>query len=189
MEKWKDIKGYEGRYQISSLGRVKSLNYNKTGKEKILKLKTSRNGYLLIDLWEKGKGKTYSVHRLVATHFIDNSNNYPQINHKDENKLNNRVENLEWCTSKYNMNYGTRNEKSSKKLSEVMKGKFIGEKSPRAKKVKCITTGEIFGTVTEASKEYNTYRSDINKCCKGILKTAGKHPTTGEKLKWEYMEV
>ena len=107
MEEFKDIKGYEGLYQVSSLGRVKSLGNNKTKKEKILKLIEHSQGYLIVNLYKEGKRKTIKIHRLVAEAFIDNPNNYPIINHKDENPSNNNVENLEWCNHKYNVNYGT----------------------------------------------------------------------------------
>lgn len=110
-EIWKDIKGYKDKYQVSNLGNVKSLNYNQTHKEKLLKLFQNTNGYYQIDLWKNNKGKKCLVHRLVAETFIDNPNNYPIINHKDENPLNNCAENLEWCDAKYNCNYGTRNQK------------------------------------------------------------------------------
>lgn len=108
IEEWKDVPNYEGLYQVSNLGRIKSLR-DKNGKarEKILKLKLSKFGYYQICLCKNGKQKWYFVHRLVALAFIPNPNNLPQINHIDENKTNNYVENLEWCTSKYNSNYGT----------------------------------------------------------------------------------
>lgn len=116
-EIWKDIEGYEGLYQISSIGRIKALS-KKVGRgrqyqvaEKILKPQITPNGYLRLHLNKDGKRKYYSVHRLVAIAFIHNPNNYPQINHKDENKTNNNVINLEWCTPEYNANYGTRNDK------------------------------------------------------------------------------
>lgn len=120
-EIWKDIKGYEGHYQVSNLGRVKSLarivvTYH--GKkqpinERILKIKIHKQGYLEVNLHSKGKYKTYKVHRLVAIAFIPNPYGLLEINHKDENKSNNMVDNLEWCTSSYNANYGTRNKRSA----------------------------------------------------------------------------
>ena len=102
-EIWKDIKGYEGIYQISNLGQVKSL-HNKLGqKELIMKQNLKRNGYYQIRLKNNGKQKDYIVHRLVAQAFIDNPMKLPCINHIDENKTNNNVENLEWCTVEYNI--------------------------------------------------------------------------------------
>ena len=183
-EIWRDIKGYEGLYQVSNLGRVKSLNYNHTKKEKILNLANSK-GYLHVTLYKNSKYKIYKVHRLVAIHFIENPNSYSQVNHKDENKQNNKVENLEWCTQEYNNNYGTR----TQRFSESMKGKFKGSKSPRARKVQCVTTGKKFNTVKEATEYYFiSSSSSITACCKGKLKSAGKHPVTEEKLKWKYID-
>lgn len=107
-EIWKDIEGYEGFYQVSNYGRVKSLKF---GKEKILKHRRNTFGYLEIVLCSGGKPKSFKIHRLVAKAFIPNPNNLPQINHKDENKENNCEWNLEWCTPSYNINYGKRNER------------------------------------------------------------------------------
>lgn len=114
-EIWKDIIGYEGLYQVSSLGRVRSLdrydsrNHFRNGR--MLKLSYNTVGYLSVGLHSNGKAKMYMVHRMVAQAFIPNPNNLPIINHKDENPSNNSVENLEWCTAKYNSNYGTRNDR------------------------------------------------------------------------------
>lgn len=111
-EVWKDIPGYEGMYQISNLGRVKSLGSTiREGwnlKEKILKLTKEPKGYLKVGLRKNGKIKTVRVHRLVAESFVANPENLPEVNHKDENKENNLADNLEWCTTKYNAGYGTK---------------------------------------------------------------------------------
>lgn len=126
-EEWRDIKGYEGLYQVSNMGRVKSLE-RKSGfyltkkgklscysvKEKICRQHIVMT-YLMVHLSKDNIKEQLKVHRLVAENFIDNINNYPQVNHKDENKLNNNTNNLEWCTSKYNNNYGTRNKRISDK--------------------------------------------------------------------------
>ena len=106
-EIWKDVKGYEGRYQISNLGRFKSFAQDtKNGKIKIGNL--NFNGYLVMLLYDgMGNKKWYPVHRLVASAFIPNPEGFDQVNHKDEVKTNNRVENLEWCTNDYNIHYGT----------------------------------------------------------------------------------
>ena len=124
MEEWKDIKGYEGIYQISNKGRVKTLGNNKTKKEKIRDGKIDR-GYKRISLCKNGKEKKYSIHRLVAEAFLPNPDNLPVVNHKDENKLNNNVENLEWCTQEYNVNYS-------------------GTAGRPGKRVICVETQQIF---------------------------------------------
>jgi len=113
-EIWKDIEGYEKFYQVSNFGRIKSLNRIDSSNhricEKILKLKKRKN-YLGVDLHKNGELRTYSVHRLVAQAFIPNPDNKPQVNHIDEDKYNNQVNNLEWCTVLYNNTYGTRMER------------------------------------------------------------------------------
>ncbi|MCC4492048.1 endonuclease [Limosilactobacillus reuteri] len=116
MEEWKDIKDYEGYYQISNFGHVRSVdrivkskgNSTQQRKGQILRPNKNRYGYLKVVLQKQGKSKTKSIHRLVATAFIPNPNNFSQINHIDECKTNNHADNLEWCTAKYNSNYGTR---------------------------------------------------------------------------------
>ena len=114
MEIWKSIEGYEGLYEVSNLGNVKSLerqvlgklaSYTRSVKERILKLKTSKYGYLEVSLHKEGKLSTKRVNRLVAIAFINNVNNYPQVNHIDGNKLNNHIDNLEWVTCKKNINH------------------------------------------------------------------------------------
>ena len=202
-EEWKDIKGYEGKYQVSNLGRIKSLNYNHTKKEKILDIKPRKDGYMYVGLFKNGKRKSFKVHRLVAEVFIENPNKYPVINHKDENKSNNCISNLEWCTHKYNVNYGTRAQKFSEKmqgreLTEEHKNKISesnkgisrnkGSKHPKARKVQCITTGEIFNCIREAGDFYSINKSNIATCCRGERSYCGKHPVTGEKLIWRYLD-
>ena len=127
-EIWKDIKDYEGLYQISNLGNVRSLDRvverhgltNLPGR--MMKTVIHSNGYVVISLSKNGKRISYFVHRLVAEAFIPNPNNYPLLNHKNEIKNDNRVENIEWCDYKYNVNYGTsiarRTEKFKKKICQ-----------------------------------------------------------------------
>lgn len=105
MKIWKDVKGYEGLYQISNLGRVKS-------NKKILR--PSKTEYLKVCLSKNGVQNTYYIHRLVAQAFIDNEYNFTHVNHIDENKYNNNVNNLEWCDNKYNINYGNSQKKKAK---------------------------------------------------------------------------
>ena len=110
-EIWKDIPNYEGVYKVSNLGNVKSFNNRIKDKNPIILKQTidRKNGYLTVSLSKNGKKKIYRVHKLVASIFIDNFNNYPVINHKDGNKLNNCVDNLEWCTYKQNIIHSWKN--------------------------------------------------------------------------------
>lgn len=134
-EIWKDIKNYKGYYQASNFGRIRSVDryikqYNgysystRIYRGKILKFTIGTRGYLKVVLQKQRKAKTYNVHRLVAETFIPNPKNLPQVNHKDENKLNNSIDNLEWCTSKYNINFGERNAKVANKLRGVPKSEI-----------------------------------------------------------------
>ena len=166
LEIWKDIDGYEGLYQVSNLGRIKSLNYKRTGRTKILKLVKS-NGYLDIILYNNGKCKHYLVHRLVAKAFIPNPDSLPEINHIDENKTNNKVDNLEWCTSKYNSNYGTKPLRFSKS---------------RGISVKCIETEIVYHSAREAERQTGIDNTQIVGVCKGKYgyQTAGGYT-------WEYV--
>ena len=164
-EIWRDIECYEGLYQVSNCGRVKSLGNGKTNsKEIIMKLGELKNGYLKVDLSKDGKVKTYYVHRLVAQAFISNPDNLQQVNHKDENKENNCGSNLEWCDAKYNSNYGTRNEK-------IAKAHINNEK--KSNKVICVETGIVYPSSMEAQRQTGIYQSNIISCCKGKYKSAG----------------
>lgn len=161
IEIFKDIKGFEGLYQVSNTGRVKSLYF---GKERILKYGKNSCGYLFVVLCKDGKMKTYKVHRLVAKAFIPNPLNLPFINHKDENKENNRSENLEYCDRKYNNSYGTRNERISKKQLN---------RKDKSKKVLCVETNIIYPSAMEAERQTRVYQTSIVQCCKGKYKTSG----------------
>ena len=126
-EIWKDIYfeennkiiDYRGLYQISNLGRIKSLKRKYTTENRILKYHKKNSGYYYVDLCKNSETKRFLIHRLVAIHFITNPNNLSQVNHKNENKEDNCVENLEWCTHEYNQKYGTK----SKRQSEKIKGR------------------------------------------------------------------
>ena len=164
-EIWKDIEGYKGLYQVSNLGNVKSLNRVVIDKNnrtlsingKTLKPKSSCCGYYCVD-FGKGKNKRNKlVHRLVAETFIPNPNNYPCVNHKDENKHNNEVENLEWCTYKYNRNYGNAN-----KIYTEALGKRVKQIDKNGNVIK------IYPSIHTASREIgNKTASNISKCCLG----------------------
>ena len=164
-EVWKDIAGYEGYYQVSNLGKVRNIKFNRE-----LKACFDSYGYLLVVLSKCGKHRTRTVHRLVAETFIPNEDNLPTVNHKDEDKTNNFVKNLEWCDNKYNCNYGTRNKKISKRVS-----KCVIQLSSLGKKIK------QWNSITEASKHTGCNISSISNCCKGKQKTSGGY-------RWKYDE-
>lgn len=204
IEIWKSLNfmGYPD-YEISTLGRVKSLErtiIRKNGRkntypERILKPSKNKFGYLVVGLHKDGKLKNFTVHRLVCLAFLENPNNLPQINHKDENKENNHVDNLEFCTAKHNTNYGTRNERASKNISKVMKGKkhseetkqkisdskkgennpMFGKISPNRKPILQFTKDMVFvrefDSATTASKELKLSQGNITACCKRRQKT------------------
>ena len=218
-EIWRDIKDYEGFYQVSNLGRIKSLDrvvINVNGKKslykgKVLSIHYDKNGYVKVCLNKNNKRRKFSVHRLVAEAFIPNPNNYPEVNHIDEVKTNNKVSNLEWCTSEYNKSYGTRAERSYQtnlknnsynknlekaresnkakgyeKQKEVIRNVHNSEKANK-RKVICLTTNEIFDSMWEAERKYGIYPNSISKCCKGTRKACGQLPN-GTKLEWEYLD-
>ena len=264
IEKNEVLYDYTESYEISNYGRVRSLDRIDTSghrrKGKILKLAKDKYGYFQVGLSKDGKVTSFLVHRLVATMFIDNPNELPQVNHKDEDKTNNHIENLEWCTQEYNHNYGTRNERagesnkgkthteetkrkigdksrervgekhwnygkttseetkqkiskankgklcgeknhnygkdfkgennpmygkhhteeSKRRNSESHKGKYVGENNPRATKVLCVETGQIFNTIKQAQEWLG--KCGIGQCCSGKNKTCGGYT-------WKYVEV
>lgn len=195
-ERWKDIKSYEGMYQVSDLGRVKSLH---NGKVRILRYGNNGNGYLFVNLSKNNKVTNFYIHRLVAQYFLCNPENLPEVNHKDENSLNNNVNNLEWCTHKYNINYREHNlrmaesligkklsQETKQKMSAIRKGRNTGANNSHAKKIICINTGVVYNTALEAKEKTNVSNTSISLCCQGKYKTAGRHPKTGEKLVWMY---
>ena len=168
-EEWRDVVGYEGRYQVSSMGRVKSLERKvrhwrggeRIQKERILKPSNDRRGYLLVSLCDGEKRKTFSVHRLVCQAFHENPDNKPQVNHINEIKTDNRACNLEWCTCKQNVNHGTRTERSAKSRS-----KPVGQYTLDGELVK------IWQSPCEAGKQIGLSDSHVSKAANGKLKTA-----------------
>lgn len=172
-EEWKEIKYYPN-YMVSNMGRVKSLNYRRTGREKIMKPSKMNSGYLLICLRKNGVKKFYSLHRLVAMAFLPNPNNYPQVNHKDENKQNNCIKNIEWCDAKYNLHYGTARERTIKGL--------INNSKISKPVIKMDKTNKIiaeFPSIAEVQRQLGFSKSSISKCCLGKQKTCGGY-------KWKY---
>lgn len=126
LEVWKDIPGYEGLYQVSDFGRVKSLSFKRSGKERILKQGIKKQGYHHVCLRKDNKNNWFLVHRLVAKCFLEPIEGKEIVNHKDENPSNNHVNNLEWCTYQYNCNYGTLKERQSK----LQRKRFKYQKHP-----------------------------------------------------------
>ena len=162
-ETWKAIVGYEGLYEVSDQGRVKSLNYNHTGTEKILKPHKTRDGYLQVSLCKDGHIKRTYVHRLIAEAFIPNPLGLETVNHKDEVKTNNVASNLEWMSQKDNNNYGTRN-------------KRVGEAHSKQVQMFDKQTGELLATFPsahEAERVTGIDQGNISKCCNGNRKSAG----------------
>lgn len=172
-EIWKDIKGYEGLYQVSNLGRVKSLQmYAKGGYKrriKILKPCNNGNGYHIVYLMKDKKRSVNYIHRLVAQAFVTNLNNFSCINHIDENRQNNRADNLEWCTYKYNNNYGNHNLKLSSS-----KRKLVNQYDKDMNLIK------TWDGIQNAMKKTNC--GHIVECCKGQIKSSGGYI-------WRYHEI
>ena len=150
-ENWKSIAGYEGLYQVSNLGRVKSLKY---GKEKILKPVNSPYGYLQVCLCKDGQKKMSLVHRLVADAFIPNPNNLETVNHKDEVKTNNVASNLEWMSRGDNKRYSAN---KSAKMFDKQTGELLA----------------TFPSTHEAERVTGINHSSISECCNGKLKSSG----------------
>jgi hypothetical protein len=157
---------YEG-YEVSNLGRVKSLNYNRTGRAELMNPVADKDGYLQVVLCKNKEKKTCKVHRLVATAFLENPEGKPEVNHIDEDKTNNFVflnedgsvdkekSNLEWCDRNYNINYGTRTERISKKVLQLsLDGELIRE----------------WPSIGECGRN-GFYQSAVWRCCNGKLKT------------------
>lgn len=158
LEEWKDIHGYEGLYKISQNGKIKNCNINK-----ILKPVKMNTGYYRVSLCKNKIKREYYIHRLVAQHFILNYNNLPEVNHKDGDKSNNCVSNLEWCSRKQNIEHSIR---------------ILGNKFGKRRQVQCIETNRIFSSLTEASKFYNKSTSNLCSLLKGTNRSktyAGYH--------------
>ena len=165
-EIWKDIPGYEGLYQVSNLGRIKSFRIwtgtMYVNKEHILIPQLGKRGYYCIGLSKNGKSKTTAIHRVVAKAFIPNAKNYKFVNHKDENKLNNNANNLEWCTKQYNTEYSL----AIPITQYDINGNYIAK----------------YKSSKEAYRILNINYSHINECCNGKRKSAGG-------FIWKFKEV
>lgn len=189
-EIWKDIQDYEELYQVSNLGRIKSLKrtfkiYNRFSalsninvKEKIKKLTKDKNGYLIVSISKNGYEKKCKVHRLVAQTFVPNPNRYNEINHIDGNKRNNNVSNLEWCTRNKNMKHASE--------TNLMKP-ILGQKNPLSKAViqydKNMNKIAEYGSINEAGRKTGYGSQNIGNCCRGA-----KHCKTAYGYIWKYKE-
>ena len=169
-EVWKDIKGYEGLYQVSNMGRVKSLgrtvsaknNSKQYRKGRILKFWTNKNGYQLVFLYNvNGERKTVFVHRLVCEAFYPKNKNKPEVNHINEDKSDNRACNLEWVTRKENNNHGTHNTKVAKALS-----KPVGQYTREGELIK------VWQSVSEVQRQLGFTKQNISQAARGKQKTA-----------------
>lgn len=161
-EVWKDIENYENLYQVSNFGNIRNVKSNK-----LLKQEITKGGYLRVTLTKCKQQKHFSVHRLVAYAFIENPNGFPCINHIDENPQNNCVDNLEYCTYSYNINYGSRNFKVQNHSKPVHQMDFAGN---------ILAT---YISVNFAAKMLNIDASNIYKCCRGEISYAYEY-------KWKY---
>lgn len=164
-EIWKDVPGFEGLYQVSNYGQIKSTPRRGTAGG-IMKGHADRKGYINITLRKDGIQYTQKLHRLIAITFISNPHNYPEVNHRDENKQNNRVDNLEWCTTSYNHEYGTRTLRASTHCG---------------KPIRCVETGVEYQGAKWASKEMGIDASGITKALKNPNRTCGGYH-------WQYVE-
>lgn len=174
-EIWKDIKEYEGLYQVSNKGNVKSLNYLHTGEERIRKPSVGGNGYLQVELCKNGKRKKLLIHRLVLMTFAPISNmDKLEVNHKDENSQNNSLDNLEWCDRSYNINYGSRTQRSAQSHSipvvqiDLSTNKIIN----------------VYHSSMEADRQ-GFHHGAIIQCCKNKLNRPGNNIYKG--YKWMYL--
>lgn len=176
---WKPVKGYEGLYEVSNVGIVKSLFRYK----KALKPSVTKNGYLTVELFRDKIGKRFLVHRIVAESFIPNPDDLPQVNHKDEDKKNNNVDNLEWCSAKYNMNYGEGAKTRHKKINYskpcyAKNAKINGMKTckPIFQFSKDGVIVNKYASAKEASRKTGFNHSHICECANGKrYKTVGNY--------------
>lgn len=159
-EIWKPVVGFESKYLVSNLGRVKSIGTYNTCKKGIMKPMVNREGYLHINFFDNGRKKDIGIHRVVAQAFIPNPNGYKYVHHKDENPSNNCVDNLEWCTNSANIRYSC--------------GRQVAQMDSNGNVIR------VFNCISDASKELNIPVSNITKCCIGKRTSAGNYS-------WKYV--
>ena len=166
LEIWRDIPGYNGRYQVSNLGNVRTKDYNHTGVTKLMQFSENGRGYLQVCLTKNNKRRSVRIHRLVAECFIDNPDNLPAVNHIDENKHNNNVNNLEWCDNDYNSHYGTAIKRRSKAVQQILNNRVINQ----------------FDSISDAARKTGIDRGHIGDCCRQKA-----HYNTAGGYKWQYV--
>lgn len=176
-EIWKDIAGYEGMYQVSNFGRVRSLNYRNTGRIEIRKTFIMKNGYESVSLCKNQKYTSHYVHRLVASAFVENPNNLLEVNHINEDKLDNRAENLEWCDRSYNMAYGTGHMRSAEKQTGRTNTKSNKKVAQYTMEGELVT---IYPSASEIKRVLGYNRGHVCECARGICKQAYG-------FKWRYV--
>lgn len=188
-EIWKDVVGYEGFYLVSNIGRIATLSHNveyvsvydgieikKTfgAKQCLRKLHRGKHGYIECTLRDSKRVKLMKVHRIVAQAFIPNPNNLPEVNHKNEDKTDNRSENLEWCTQKYNANYGTRNNRLKSSISCAHKRGAYQNANQKSRKaiigISLIDNTTIIFEKSADLHECGFERHLVSKCCRGLRK-------------------
>lgn len=175
-EVWKDIPNYEGLYQVSSLGNARSLNYNREKRVKELRPYKNNRGYLAITLFHNNKQKGKMIHRLVAEAFIENKQDNAFVNHKDGNKLNNNVENLEWCTPQYNIKEAFRiGLNKPQKGSEHHLSRKVKQFDNQGNYIK------TWNCIKDIEKELGFKTTNISACCMSKTKRAYGY-------KWEYVK-
>lgn len=180
IEQWKPIVGYEGLYEISNLGRVKSLNYRHTGKERILKPANNGDGYLAVNIYRNGQRKMLKVHRLVAAAFIPNPEGFEQVNHINEDKTNNCVSNLEFCDAKYNANYGTRTER----MAASQRNHPAMSKPVEASRFPDFRTIELHFDSTREAGRKGYHQGNVAACCRGCY--SANRRNFYKNLYWRY---
>lgn len=194
-ERWKDVKEYEGMYQVSTHGDVRSVDRVTPDKRNIkgryLKIRLDRYGYSAVSLSKNSKIKNLKVHRLVAINFIKNQKNKPQVNHLDGNKTNNYYKNLEWATAKENQNHAWSHglKENVKPATSKIGKKYASEnnKKYKSKKIYCKQLNKEFDSISAAARFLNVSASGISACCRGKYKYAYRDRNTKEELTWEYV--
>lgn len=189
MAQWKEIPGYDGKYEVSTYGNVRCVNYRKSGKSQNMKLSLSRHNYYMVTLRQHGKNVNRSVHRLVAITWIPNPNNLPEIDHINSNPSDNRLENLKWCTKEENLqNPFTIAKRKNKESVPYSKNPITDEARKRISErmskpvIQMDLLGRYIGeypSIKAAGEITKVHQAAINKCCRGKTRSAGRY-------KWKY---